>query len=339
MARKLSPAALHRLDIHHPRYQEVERRLFTQLSMGAPGSVVLLVGPTRVGKSRLVRDVSERLVKQTTVGDTQPTIVVEAATTNGGRFSMKHFTIRALQALRHPMYGDLGFVIRQSESETHLRIKLEQAILHRQTRYLFIDEAHHLLRTSRGGLPSEILDSLKCLANATGVILVLAGSYELFTAGLSSAHLNGRMRVIEFARYRACTYDELSFKGILKGLDECLSWKNGQSLIAHCAYIRAGTLGCLGLLLAWINAAMCEMSSNGEVLLRLEHFMETRFEEQIILIAKEIAVGEAAMQKLLPAQPNVGDDPQPSLSAPRPRRKPFQRAPKRDRVVPAARGR
>ncbi|MBV6859649.1 TniB family NTP-binding protein [Xanthomonas campestris pv. zingibericola] len=336
MTRKLSPAALHRLTIPHPRYQEVERRLFTQLSMGAPGSVVLLVGPTRVGKSRLVRDVSERLVKHPSSDDAQPIIVVEAATTNGGRFSMKHFTIRALQALRHPMFGELGFVIRQSESETHLRIRLEQAILHRQTRYLFIDEAHHLLRTSRSGLAGEVLDSLKCLANATGVILLLAGGYELFTAGLSSPHLNGRMRVIEFARYRDDGLDEVSFLGIFKGLDECLPWRKGQSLVAHSAYMKAGTLGCLGLLLAWINAAMCEMACRGEQLLGLEHFTETRFEEQISLIAREIATGENAMQRLLPAKLSTQGAP----ASPHPdpaRRKPFQRAPKRDRVIPTIR--
>ncbi|PPU22504.1 AAA family ATPase [Xanthomonas arboricola] len=264
----------------------VERRLFTQLSMGAPGSVVLLVGPTRVGKSRLVQDVSVHLVEQPTNDDTHPIIVVEAATTNGGRFSMKHFTIRALQALRHPIFGELGFVIRQKESETYLRIRLEQAIVHRQTRYLFIDEAHHLLRTSRSGLAAGVLDSLKCLANTTGVILLLAGGYELFTAGLSSPHLNGRMRVIEFARYRDDGLDDLNFLGIFKGLDEYLPWKKGQSLIVHSKYMKAGSLGCLGLLLAWINAAMCEMASRGEERLGVEHFTETRFEEQIILITR-----------------------------------------------------
>lgn len=155
------------------------------------------MGPTRVRKSRLVRDVSERLVKQPASDDDQPIIVVEEATSNGGRFSMKHFTIRVFQALRHPMFGEIGYVIRLSESETHLRIRLEQAIVHRRTKYLFIDGAHHLLRTSWSGLAAKVLDSLKCLANATGSILLLAGGgYELFTAGLSPPHLNGRMRVL-----------------------------------------------------------------------------------------------------------------------------------------------
>lgn len=333
MNRIIPATALHQLDIAHPHYEHAERQLFTQLSMGAPGSVVLLVGPTRVGKSRLVKAVSEQLVMQPPTNDEQPIISVEAATTINGRFSMKHLTLRALQELRHPLFGEHGRVIRQSESETQLRLQLEQAIRYRKTRYLIVDEAHHLLRISRTRLAAEILDSLKCLANATGVVLVLVGGYELFTVGLSSAHLNGRMRVIEFGRYRPTGTDDRHFLGILKGLDACLPWKKGQSLVIHWEYVKAGTLGCLGLLLNWINAALCEMTARGEHALSREHFVETRFEEQIVVIANEIAAGEAAMKKLHPAgrqnAPSSTAQPKSAL----PRRTPFQRAPKRDRVA------
>lgn len=226
-----------------------------------------------------------------------------------------------------------GCVIRQSESETQLRLKLEQAICYRKNRYLIIDEAHHLLRTSRSQHAAEVLDSLKCLANATGVVLVLAGGYELFTAGLASAHLNGRMRVIEFGRYRPVGEDERHFLGILKGLDACLPWKKDQSLITHREYVQTGTLGCLGLLLGWINAALCEMSARGERSLSREHFVDTRFEQQITVIAQEIASGEAVMKKLQPARHTAAADPVTPGKATKPRRhRPFQRKPKRDRV-------
>lgn len=76
-------------------------------------------------------------------------VIVEAATTINGRFSMKHLTLRALQELAHHMAGDHAHAIRQSESETQLRLKLEKAIRYKNTRYLIIAEAHHLLRISR----------------------------------------------------------------------------------------------------------------------------------------------------------------------------------------------
>lgn len=334
MKRTMPATALHQLNIAHPHYEQVERQLFTQLSMGAPGSVVLLVGPTRVGKSRLIKAVSGQLIERPPTNDEQPIIVVEAATTINGRFSMKHLTLRALQELQHPLFGEHSRVIRQSESETQLRIQLEQAIRYRKTRYLIVDEAHHLLRTSRTRLAAEILDSLKCLANATGVALVLVGGYELFTVGLSSAHLNGRMRVIEFGRYRPEGEDECQFLSILKGLDVFLPWKKEQSLVIHREYIKTGTLGCLGLLLGWINAALCEMAARDESALSREHFVDTRFEEQIVVIANEIAVGEAAMKKLRPVKRNspAGGSVQPKVA--KPRRRPFQRNPKRDRVGP-----
>lgn len=332
MNRILSAALLHALYIQHPHYARVERQLFTQLSMGAPGSVVLLVGPTRVGKSRLLADVAKQLVAQPIEGDDKPVVIVEAATTLNGRFSMKHFTLRALEELAHPLVDEHGKQIRRGDSETQLRLKLEKSIQYRNTRYLIVDEAHHMLRTSSTRLAADALDSLKCLANTTGVVLVLAGGYELFTTGLVSAHLNGRMRVIEFSRYRSNEQDERQFLGIMKGLDDHLPWRKGQSLLAHREFIKMGTLGCLGLLLQWVNAALCEMAARGERALDLSHFQETRFEEQIRIIAQEIEAGELAMKKLPAskrhAAAHVAKAPQPKSR----RAKPFTRKPKRDKV-------
>lgn len=335
MTRMLSAAILHTLDIAHPRYERAENQLFTQLSMGAPGSVVLLIGPTRVGKSRLLKDVAGQLVTDAIENDDKPIVTVEAATTLEGRFSMKHFTIRALEELAHPLVDAHGLNFRMRESETQLRIKVEKAIRFRKTRYLFVDEAHHMLRTTRARVATDALDSLKCLANATGVVLLLAGGYELFTAGLASAHLNGRMRVIEFGRYRNEGQDEREFLGIMRGLDAHLPWRNGQSLLEHASFIQLGTLGCLGLLLQWINAALCEMDACGQQRLDLAHFEETRFEEQIRVIAQEIEAGEHTMKRLRRTQAKAISTPTPARSKSKSksaRRRPFQRKPKRDKV-------
>lgn len=219
------------------------------------------------------------------------------------------------------------------ESETQLRIKLEKAIRFRKTRFLIVDEAHHMLRTNRVRAAADALDSLKCLANTTGVILVLAGGYELFSAGLASAHLNGRMRVIEFSRYRNEGQDQRDFLGIMNGLDIHLPWQRGQSLLANAEFIQLGTLGCLGLLLQWINAALCEMAASGESLLDIVHFEETRFEEQIRAIAQEIQAGEFAMKKLrVTKRTAVTDRGVPATPSKPAQRAPFTRKPRRDKV-------
>lgn len=335
MTRMLSAAVLHTLDIPHPHYDHVERQLFTQMSMGAPGSVVLLIGPTRVGKSRLIKRVAGQLITEIVENDNKPLITIEAATTLDGRFSMKHLTMRALEELAHPLVDAHGLSFRMSESETQLRIKVEKAIRYRKTRYLIVDEAHHMLRTSRARVAADALDSLKCLANTTDVVLVLAGGYELFTAGLASAHLNGRMRVIEFGRYRNDNGDDQrNFLGIMKGLDAHLPWKVGQSLLIHAEYIQLGTLGCLGLLLQWINAALCEMAASGATRLDLTHFSQTRFEEQIQIIAQEIEAGELAMNRLRVPKPTTATSRTAAATSSTPgrRRRPFTRKPKRDRV-------
>lgn len=333
MNRMLSAGILHTLDIPHPRYERVERQLFTQLSMGSPGSVVLLIGPTRVGKSRLIKRVAEQLTIGEVENDDKPVVTIEAATTLDGRFSMKHFTMRALEELAHPLVDAHGLKLRLRESETQLRIKLEKALRFRKTRYLNVDEGHHMLRTSRARVAADALDSLKCLANTTGVVLLLAGGYELFTAGLASAHLTARMRVIEFGRYRNEGQDERDFLGIMNGLDAHLPWRSGQSLLTHAPFIQLGTLGCLGLLLQWINAALCEMAACGEERLDLAHFKETRFEEQIRIIAHEIEAGEHAMTRLHQSERVAAAAHAAVVTPPKSaRRRPFTRKPKRDKV-------
>jgi len=333
MHRMLSAAILHTLDIPHPHYTRVESQLFAQLSMGAPGSVVQLIGPTRVGKSRLIKRVAEQLVIDEVENDDKPVVTIEAATTLDGRFSMKHFTMRALEELAHPLVDAHSRPLRKSQSETHLRMDLEKAIHFRKTRYLIVDEAHHMLRTNRARVAADALDSLKCLANTTGAVLLLAGGYELFTAGLASAQLNGRMRVIEFGRYRNEGQDERDFLGIMNGLDAHLPWRSGQSLLAHAQFIQLGTLGCLGLLLQWVNAALCEMAACGEERLDLAHFEETRFEEQTRIIAQEIEAGEHAMRKLHQSKRATDVAHATTTKSPRPaRRRPFTRKPKRDKV-------
>lgn len=333
MSRMLSAEILHTLDIPHPHYERVERQLYTQLSMGAPGSVILLVGPTRVGKSRLIRRVADQLITGIIENDDKPIAAIEAATTVDGRFSMRHLTLRALEELAHPLVDVHGLTLRMRESETQLRIKLEKAIRFRKTRFLIVDEAHHMLRTNRARVAADALDSLKCLANTTGLVLLLAGGYELFSAGLTSAHLNGRMRVIEFGRYRNEGQDQRDFLGIMNGLDAYLPWRSGQSLLAHVEFMQLGTLGCLGLLLQWINAALCEMAACGERRLDIAHFGETRFEEQIRTIAQEIEAGEFAMKKLrVTKRVATAGHVVAATSSKSARRRPFTRKPKRDKV-------
>ena len=264
-----------------------------------------------------------------------PLIRLEAATTDQGFMSSKYLCLRMLQALKHPFYEGEGYKPRWSDSETTLRTQIDRALRSRATKYIFIDEAHHLLRNKNLRNIGAALDSLKCLANEAGVILVLFGGYELLRTCFESAHLNGRSTIIDFRNYQINDDDVATYDAILSSIDRYLPWQKGQSLIKHRQLIYAGTMGCYGLLIHWISAAIADMAANGSKTLHLKHFIATKLREQLIPIREDIEMGARLMHKLdatpwtQPSIPQMTND---HITRKKSKRKPGIRNPHRDPV-------
>ena len=195
---------LRALELPHREYLRVCKEVFSQTALAQPGTVIMVVGPTRVGKSRVREELLDNLVprKPLAASENIPQICVEATAADSGFFSMKHFTLRSLEEIRHPIFGDLEslvakgrYIPRMRDTETILRIALERGLRARHTKFFIIEEAHHMVRTKKGKRAGEILDSIKCLANTNELVVVMFGGYELLTAGLASAHINGRLKI------------------------------------------------------------------------------------------------------------------------------------------------
>jgi hypothetical protein len=330
------------LVIEHSEYSRVLEEAYTHLALADADTVVMVVGPTRVGKSSIRRVIADRLSPRDsgTTSRFRHTVCVEAANAQGGLFSMKHLTLRALAEVSHPIYGhtedmpdQLPKSLRISRSETYLRLALEKAMIYRQTRWFLVDEAHHLLRVGRRERAADILDSLKCLGNTTGAAIGLFGGYDLLDAGLASAHLNGRMRIAHFRRYGDSNEDVHEFDRVIELLDRAAPSAAGFSLLQYRDALRDGSVGCIGMLLVWVKAALALAATEGEFQgLAKRHFVATRFENQLQEIREEIEKGEALLERIkFPKDPPYQakpDDAKPKKGAV----KPFTRRPARDPV-------
>jgi len=318
--------------VDHPYYELSYNRLYNLSAIAQPGSVIMVVGPTHVGKTMLSRKLLATLVWSDSEKMSQDTSIVriEAATTDQGFISTRYLMLCLLAALDHPFYvGDRN--IRLSDSESMLRKRLVNAIKARKTQYIIIDEAHHLLRTKSDRRAEGALDSIKCLGNETNCVLIFVGGYELLAYLFLSAHLNGRMTVIDFPNYGLDEQGIIEFDRLLVTVDQWLPWARGMSLYKFRDHIYEGTQGCYGQLIHWSISAIAEMKSQGNHHLKLAHFLSTRRAGQVQAIKDDIAKGRLYLADLTKQAREIGVESPPDLSKSRSGR-PFQRKPIRDRV-------
>ena len=130
MNAKIHIDQLRKLKLDHENFRVAYNRSYAQAALAPPGQVIAIVGPTHVGKTTLSERLSPELVRDRcdVIERAIPLIRVEAATTNQGKFSTKHFTLRALEELADPINMGDCVPFRRNQSETHLRLQLERCI-------------------------------------------------------------------------------------------------------------------------------------------------------------------------------------------------------------------
>jgi len=335
---------LRALKITHREYKRVRDLSFSLAALAAEGSVIMIVGPTRVGKSQVGRELADMLTKFEPGRHPReiPLVSVEATTADNGYFSTKHFTIRALHEIHHPIFGAMGdpdspegYSPRVRDSETLMRIALERGMEARSTRFLIIDEAHHILRRKGNQRAPDILDSIKSLANTSKLVVILIGGYELLSAGLTSAHINGRLKIIHFPRYKYTREDLAEFDRVLKTISKLLPFPKGETLLDIRDSIYRGTFGNVGQVFEWNEAAIAAMVAEKKEFLERGHYQGTRYLNQLTEIKKDIEVGESALKQVIVQKNLVVSAPklQPVEKATTGSRKPFKRKLTRDVVA------
>ena len=201
--------------VAHPLLKEADAALKRAIQEPAGGSLVFVVGPTGVGKTTLRLRV-EQYLKEAFLPEAKedvgriPVVGVEAVAPDSGNFNWKDYYQRALRSLEEPLirhkigpYGQDPPTFTSRTSGAELRYALEQALRFRRPAAVMIDEAQHLTKMASGRKLSDQLDSLKSLANLTGCVHVLIGTYELLPCRNLSAQLSRRSIDIHFRRYQA----------------------------------------------------------------------------------------------------------------------------------------
>lgn len=333
--------------IPHRNYERARAETLAALVAAAPGEVVCITGPSRVGKSRLAGELAKLIVGDRPIlnNGLMPVVTVLASNcTNRGVFRTKDFAVHCLEAIQHPLYGisrpdDPWDIARarllDNTAESTLSDAFRKGLKIRGTKYVIFDESQQICYALGGDMEAAaILDSWKCLAAKAEVVLVLVGAYPLIEVLRLCPHLLGRKHQVHLPRYYTTEEDLLIFDQILNAYTAAVRLPPGvRSLREWNDLLYPDSFGCIGLLEGWLRYALANVGAHNAEFLDKNYLLASRKAlGDLKEIASEIAIGEQALK----CRSDDDKEPAPVISNAAPdksqqrhSRKPFKKKPRR----------
>src|SRR3989442_734762 len=299
--------------IEHPRLLETLDATLQAIcppgegaSKRRPGTMLLIIGPPRVGKTTFVRLLEERLLEQSGARLQQDPgfIPFSSITVAGGdtsRFDWPTYYRAVLRGFHDPFVDGKKARIPARE----LREAMEAALLHRKPIAVIVDEAHHLAKAASGRRLQDQLDHLKYFENLTGVSHILVGTYELRPFRKVNAQLACRSIDVHFPQYDATTEEDAQmFRSVLWALQRQLPVAEEPHLVEHWEFLYARSIGCVGLVKMHLNRALNMALSEGTKTVTFTHVRKTALESARV----ELALHNALESEAELSEPDDADE-------------------------------
>lgn len=266
----------------HPQLVEAKEKLMAAIQDSPSNSLVMVFGPTGVGKTTLLAKI-EQFLTQSVLSSLQadrariPVVSVEAVAPESGNFSWRDQFKRTLLRMEEPLVdcklpqpvpetrgNDLSARLTAKASGAEYRYAVEQALRYRRPLAVLIDEAQHLVKLTSGRKLLDQLDVVKSIANLTGTIHVLFGTYDLLAFHNLNGQLSRRSAEIHFRRYRSDQEeDRNSFINTVHSFAQRLPFPDPPDLAADWEYLYERSVGCVGILKDWLVRALAQALSRG----------------------------------------------------------------------------
>jgi energy-coupling factor transporter ATP-binding protein EcfA2 len=349
------------LTVAHPMLSTAKDLLVAAINEAPPGTIVMVVGPTGVGKTTLRLKIQQVLSEQAEPSmkadpSRLPYVAVEAAAPDNGNFNWRDQYRRTLVELSEPMLDCklkpkwIHFArdsrghqfVRPDASAAQLRQALESAVEHRRPAAILIDEAQHLTRMASGRRLADQLEVIKSLANCTRTVHILLGTYDLLAFRDLNGQLSRRSLDIHFRRYSAESEEDVRvFKNAVLTFQRHLPLENQPDLLPLWEWLYERSVGCIGILKEWLDRALIAALGEGGKTLTARHLETTALSAgRCEKIAVEAQEGERQLLSADQVRPRLrellglgGNSAEPAVhKKSQPRRHVGQRNPERDPI-------
>lgn len=299
----------------HPRITHTLDELHIHTASRSGNSIVLLIGPTGVGKSTLIKSLEERAIlshREEIERDPGfiPVAMMVAGASGERSFSWKMFYSSLGQALNEPLMDrkletrfERGKTMVRlpggSSSVIGMRMAVEKIMAQRRTKLIIVDEAVPLLRQASGNKLENHMDAIKTMADM-GATLVLVGSYDLHSLAVLNDQVARRTGTIHFTRYMTgVPEDEEHFRRAIRMLQARLPIQDLPDLTEYSGDLHVATLGCVGLLKTILATALeFAMKNKGKW---SDEFLEKSLlsDDTYSAIRRETLLGEARIRGMV----------------------------------------
>jgi len=276
--------------VKHARLQEIDADLSLAIEEHADSTHVLLCGPGGVGKSTVLKGVTERFTREEPNRAVVPVVLLEPIPSDSGPYVRLDYYRQVVAALKghilvKEIYVNVAPLLTAPKSARvradstewlDMREAAEQALIRAQVGAVLLDEGHRPMQGGGRYTTDEQLEWLKSLTNRTNVLHVLAGPYELFRFRNTRGQLARRGRDLHFARYHVERADERKeFVAAVKYLLERVPLEvDLDALLRRWRWFAEGSVGCIGNLKTWLVDAVAATLAQGGT--RLTEAMLTR---------------------------------------------------------------